>query len=29
MALQLGKVEGGAYEEAEKALKERGQKSKP
>ncbi len=29
MALQLGKVEGGAYEEAEKAMKERGQKSKP
>jgi hypothetical protein len=29
LALQLGKVEGGAYEEAEKALKERGQKSKP
>jgi hypothetical protein len=29
LALQLGRVEGGAYEEAEKALKERGQKSKP
>lgn len=29
LALRLGKVEGGAYEEAEKALKERGQKSKP
>ncbi|MGE0128514.1 MAG: hypothetical protein AB7U82_10575 [Blastocatellales bacterium] len=29
LALQLGKVEGGAYEEAEKSLKERGQKSKP
>ncbi|MGH9840883.1 MAG: hypothetical protein ACREEM_19080 [Blastocatellia bacterium] len=29
MALKLGKVEGGAYEEAEKAIKERGQKSKP
>jgi hypothetical protein len=29
LAIQLGKVEGGAYEEAEKALKERGQKSKP
>jgi len=28
-AIKLGKVEGGAYEEAEKALKERGQKSKP
>ncbi len=29
LALQLGKVEGGAYEEAEKAVKQRGQKSKP
>ena len=29
LAIKLGKVEGGAYEEAEKALKERGQKSKP
>jgi hypothetical protein len=29
MALQLGKIEGGAYEEAEKAIKQRGQKSKP
>jgi len=29
LALQLGKVEGGAYEEAEKAIKQRGQKSKP
>ncbi|MCI0524130.1 MAG: hypothetical protein L0Y75_02610 [Acidobacteria bacterium] len=29
LALKLGKVEGGAYEEAEKALKERGQKSRP
>jgi hypothetical protein len=28
LAINLGKVEGGAYEEAEKALKERGQKSK-
>jgi hypothetical protein len=28
LAIKLGKVEGGAYEEAEKALKERGQKSK-
>jgi hypothetical protein len=25
----LGKVEGGAYEEAEQALKVRGQKQKP
>jgi len=29
LAIKLGKVEGGAYEEAEKALKERGQKQKP
>jgi hypothetical protein len=29
LAIELGKVEGGAYEEAEQALKERGQKSKP
>jgi hypothetical protein len=29
LALQLGKVEGGAYEEAEKAVKLRGEKSKP
>jgi len=29
LAIQLGKVEGGAYEEAETALKQRGQKSKP
>lgn len=29
LAIKLGKVEGGAYEEAEQALKERGQKSKP
>ena len=29
LAIQLGKVEGGAYEEAEQALKERGQKQKP
>lgn len=29
LALKLGKIEGGAYEEAEKALKLRGQKSKP
>jgi hypothetical protein len=29
LARQLGKIEGGAYEEAENALKERGQKSKP
>src|SRR5262245_42536396 len=29
LAIKMGKVEGGAYEEAEKALKERGQKSKP
>jgi hypothetical protein len=29
LALKLGKVEGGAYEEAEKAIKLRGQKSKP
>jgi hypothetical protein len=29
LALKLGKVEGGAYDEAEKALKLRGQKSKP
>src|SRR5262249_42201768 len=28
-AIELGKVEGGAYEEAEQALKERGQKQKP
>jgi hypothetical protein len=28
-AIKLGKVEGGAYEEAEQALKERGQKQKP
>jgi hypothetical protein len=28
LAIELGKVEGGAYEEAEQALKERGQKSK-
>jgi hypothetical protein len=29
LAIELGKVEGGAYEEAEQALKERAQKSKP
>jgi hypothetical protein len=29
LAIKLGKVEGGAYEEAEQALKERGQKQKP
>ena len=29
LAVKLGKVEGGAYEEAEQALKERGQKQKP
>jgi hypothetical protein len=29
LAIELGKVEGGAYEEAEQALKERGQKQKP
>jgi tetratricopeptide (TPR) repeat protein len=29
LAIKLGKVEGGAYEEAEQALKERGQKHKP
>ncbi len=29
LAIKLGKVEGGAYEEAEQALKVRGQKSKP
>jgi hypothetical protein len=29
LAIQLGKVDGGAYEEAENALKQRGQKSKP
>ncbi|HKQ90150.1 MAG TPA: hypothetical protein VJZ77_05680 [Blastocatellia bacterium] len=29
LAIKLGKVEGGAYEEAERALKERGQKQKP
>jgi hypothetical protein len=29
LAIKLGKVEGGAYEEAEQALKERGQKKKP
>jgi tetratricopeptide (TPR) repeat protein len=29
LAIKLGKVEGGAYEEAEQALKERGQKPKP
>ncbi len=28
-AVRLGKIEGGAFDEAEKALKERGQKSKP
>jgi hypothetical protein len=28
LALKLGKVEGGAYEEAEKAIQERGQKAK-
>jgi hypothetical protein len=28
LALKLGKVEGGAYEEAEKAIQQRGQKSK-
>ncbi len=28
LAIKLGKIEGGAYNEAEKALKERGQKSK-
>jgi hypothetical protein len=29
LAIKLGKVEGGAYEEAEQALKARGQKQKP
>jgi hypothetical protein len=29
LAIKLGKVEGGAYEEAEQALKERGKKQKP
>jgi len=29
LAIKLGKVEGGAYEEAEQSLKERGQKQKP
>jgi hypothetical protein len=29
LAVKLGKVEGGAYEEAEKALKQRAQKPKP
>jgi hypothetical protein len=29
LAIKLGKVEGGAYEEAEQALKERSQKQKP
>jgi hypothetical protein len=29
LAIKLGKVEGGAYEEAEQALKVRGQKQKP
>jgi hypothetical protein len=29
LAIELGKVEGGAYEEAEQALKVRGQKQKP
>src|SRR5262249_47448378 len=29
LAIKLGKVEAGAYEEAEQALKERGQKQKP
>jgi tetratricopeptide (TPR) repeat protein len=29
LAIKLGKVEGGAYEEAEQALKQRGQKQKP
>ncbi|MBL8169124.1 MAG: hypothetical protein JNJ50_13270 [Acidobacteria bacterium] len=29
LALKLGKVEGGAYDEAEKALKQRSQKPKP
>jgi hypothetical protein len=29
LAIKLGKVEGGAFEEAEQALKERGQKQKP
>src|SRR5262245_26028395 len=29
LAIKLGKVEGGAYEEAEKALKDRAQKPKP
>src|SRR5215510_5587262 len=29
LAIELGKVEGGAYQEAEQALKERAQKSKP
>lgn len=28
-AVKMGKIEGGAYDEAEKALRERGQKSKP
>jgi hypothetical protein len=29
LAIELGKIEGGAYEEAEQALKVRGQKQKP
>jgi hypothetical protein len=29
LAIELGRVEGGAFEEAEQALKERGQKQKP
>jgi hypothetical protein len=29
LAIKLGKVEGGAYDEAEQALKVRGQKQKP
>jgi len=29
LAIELGKVDGGAYEEAEQAIKVRGQKSKP
>ncbi|HEY6399848.1 MAG TPA: hypothetical protein VI479_00475, partial [Blastocatellia bacterium] len=29
LAIKLGKVEGGAYEEAEQSLKDRGQKPKP
>ncbi|MFN0086189.1 MAG: hypothetical protein ACKVX9_12450 [Blastocatellia bacterium] len=29
LALKLGRIEGGAYDEAEQALKQRGQRSKP